>query len=246
MTGVVAVVTGGAGRLGMAVARRLAPHPVVLVDRHPGQLDRAVQRLRADGVPVEGELADVTDDQAVRACCVRWVERGLVPAVLVNAAGVAGKPDGTRTRLEQVSDADWQQTIDVNLTGAFRWCRAVAPAMRAAGHGRIVNVASLAGRTASPTASLAYSAAKAGLIGLTRALAVELAADGVLVNAVAPSRIVNPDWPGAPSGDADPSVPLGRLATPEEVAEVIAFLAGPANTYVTGATVDVNGGRFTN
>lgn len=241
----VAVITGGAGALGAAVARELptaGTDRTALVDAHAERLRDAEQRLRSDGLDVVGLRCDVTDSADVaRALGTITREHG-VPVVLVNAAGVPGRA-GPRPAAEDVSDEQWRHTLDVNLTGAFLWCRAVIPPMRAAGYGRIVNIASVAGRTASPTASLPYAVSKAGLLGLTRALAAELAPHGILVNSVAPSRIANDNWPPVGPG-TDVLPPIGRLAAVDEVAAAVAFLASTRNSYTTGSILDVNGARF--
>jgi 3-oxoacyl-[acyl-carrier protein] reductase len=241
----VAVITGGCGALGNAVARKLSASDadrIALVDLDEERLRDCVARLREGGRDAIAVACSVTNPNAIAGAMAELDGAGDTPAILVNAAGVPGR-QGTRAAAEHVTDEEWRHTMEVNLTGAFYWCRAVIPAMRHTGYGRMVNVASLAARTASPTASLAYTASKAGLLGMTRALAAELVPHGILVNAVAPSRIVNDNWPDAAPGVAVPP-PIGRFAEPEEVATVIAFLASRQNTYMTGATLDVNGGRF--
>lgn len=241
----VAVITGGAGALGASVAGQLGTagtDRTALVDADVERLRDTERRLRADGLDVVGLACDVADSAAVARTLDTITGQHGVPVVLVNAAGVAGRT-GARPAAEDVSDEQWQHTLGVNLTGAFLWCRAVIPPMRAAGYGRIVNVASVAGRTASPTASLPYAVSKAGLLGLTRALAAELAPHGILVNSVAPSRIANDNWPPVGPG-SDVLPPIGRLAAVDEVAAAVAFLASAQNSYTTGAILDVNGARF--
>lgn len=238
-----AVVTGGAGMLGGAVAAALAAAEVdttVLVDIASERVHAAAERLRASGRDAVAVPCDVADTRSVVAAAQAVAALGGTPSILVNAAGVPGR-QAVRDEAEHVCDADWEHTLRVNLTGAFLWCRAVIPPMKRQKYGRIVNVASLAGRTASPTAALAYTVSKAGLLGLTRALAAELAPHGILVNAVAPGRIENRNWPAPASPDLPP---IGRLAVADEVAAVVAFLASARNSYMCGATLDVNGGRF--
>ncbi|HEX5494677.1 MAG TPA: SDR family NAD(P)-dependent oxidoreductase [Mycobacteriales bacterium] len=241
----VAVITGGAGALGAAVARELGAADVdrtALVDADEERLRDTEKRLCLEGLDVVGLPCDVADSASVARALERITGENGSPVVLVNAAGVPGRT-GARPAAQDVSDEQWRHTLDVNLTGAFLWCRAVIPPMRSAAYGRIVNIASVAGRTASPTAALPYAVSKAGLLGLTRALAAELAPHGILVNSVAPSRIVNDNWPPVGS-DSDVLPPIGRLARVDEVAAVVAFLASARNSYTTGAILDVNGARF--
>jgi 3-oxoacyl-[acyl-carrier protein] reductase len=243
----VAVVTGGAGHLGAAVASRLARDGLrlALIDRDADRVARAAETLSATGATCRGYRGDVEVPDEV-AAAVAAAQRDLGdPLVLVTCAGLSPKRQGGPPAPDEISAAEWQQVLNVNLTGVFLAIQAVLPAMRAAGFGRVVNVSSAAARVPSPTAGAHYSAAKAGVLGLTRALAAQLAPHGILVVAVAPGKMRNPHWP-----DDErlvrryvERVPLGRLAEAEEVAELISFLCSERNTYVTGATVDIDGGR---
>jgi 2-dehydro-3-deoxy-L-rhamnonate dehydrogenase (NAD+) len=219
-----ALVTGGASGIGLACAARLAEDgfEVVTADLAGGDL-----RL------------DVTDAGRVAAAVE---ELGRVD-VLVNSAGVIGpaKP------LAEVSDAEWAATFAVNVTGTFHLCRAVTPGMVARGWGRVVNIASIAGKEGNPNLAV-YSATKAAVLGLTKALGKELATTGVLVNAVAPAVIDTPMSTGA-----DPAVmerlrsliPMGRLGSAAEVAELVAWLGSDRCSFSTGAVYDISGGRAT-
>lgn len=220
-----ALVTGGASGIGLACATALAAagHEVVTADLAPG----ADVRL------------DVTDAAAV-AAAVANLDR---VDVLVNSAGVIGpaKP------LAEVTDAEWAATFAVNVTGTFHLCRAVTPGMVARGWGRVVNIASIAGKEGNPGLAV-YSATKAAVIGLTKALGKELATTGVLVNAVAPALIETPM-----SATADPAttrrlaslIPMGRLGRATEVAELVAWLGSDRCSFSTGAVHDISGGRAT-
>ena len=243
MTGV-AVVTGGAGSLGRSVARALARDGYV-----PALLDRRADALRdasAELDDAETRCVDVADADALR----REVDdvsaaRGPIE-ILVTAAGYSPKGAGGRRPVaHEIAPDEWRTVTEVNLSAAFYAARAVLPHMLERGFGRIVNVSSTAGLVGSPTAGLHYCAAKMGVVGLTRALSGEVAGSGVLVNAVAPGKLANPDWPDAPDAAATYAarVPVGRLGEPGEVAVVVAWLASRANTYVTGATIVVDGGR---
>jgi 3-oxoacyl-[acyl-carrier protein] reductase len=163
--------------------------------------------------------------------------------VLVNAAGIAGP----NAPLWQVKHDDWVHTIAVNLTGTFLMCRAVVPGMRTRGWGRIVNIASVAGKEGNPNLS-AYSASKAGVIGMTKSLGKELATDGVLVNAITPAvvdtpmnRMVAPDTLAYMIG----KIPMGRLGQPTEVAELVSWLCSERCSFSTAAVFDLSGGRST-
>lgn len=204
---------------------------------------------RAGGERCHGRRLDVTDRDAVRALVVE-VERGHGPvSILVNCAGgvrgQVGRP------LEQITPADWQSIVDANLSGAF-WCtQAVAPAMKAQGYGRIVNISSRAGLATSLTGIQAYASAKAGLIGLTRQLAHELGPWNVTVNSVAPGFIrSNPtterQWEAmGPDGQARliQSIALQRLGTPDDIVHAVLFFASDYAGWITGQVLSVDGGR---
>jgi NAD(P)-dependent dehydrogenase (short-subunit alcohol dehydrogenase family) len=163
--------------------------------------------------------------------------------VLVNNAGILRS-----TPAADVGAEEWHLVLDANLTGAFLCARAAYPALRASGHGRIVNVASMAGRATSTLGGVHYTTAKAGVLGLTRHLAREWATDGITVNAISPGIVDTP----MVRGTTDPgrmaqvlaSIPLGRLAEPAEIAALIAFLASDEAAYITGANVDIHGGEL--
>jgi 3-oxoacyl-[acyl-carrier protein] reductase len=169
------------------------------------------------------------------------------PPSLVLAHGLAGKDAGSRApRLGEVDHEAFQDILDANLTSFVLAIQTLLPYMQRAGGGRIVLVSSTAGLSASPTAALSYSIAKAGVAALPRLLAPELAASKVLINAVAPGKFFNPGWPDEPEKVKryERSVPLGRLASADEVAALIGFLSSGANTYMTGQTILQDGGRL--
>jgi 3-oxoacyl-[acyl-carrier protein] reductase len=220
-----ALVTGAVSGIGRACAERLAADGLEVVT--------------ADLAPGADVALDVTDPDRVAAVVA---ELGEVD-VLVNSAGVLGpaKP------LAEVTDAEWAATFAVNVTGIFHLCRAVTPGMVERGWGRVVNLASIAGKDGNPGLAV-YSATKSAVIGLTKALGKELATTGVLVNAVAPAVIETPM-----SAGGDPAtmsrlaslIPMGRLGQAAEVAELVAWLGSQRCSFSTGAVYDISGGRAT-
>ncbi len=220
-----AVVTGGASGIGAAVVRRLrADGHVVLV---------------ADIDPAADIVLDVSSTEQVEqhAASLRGVD------MLVNSAGVVGP----NMPLWEVQPDEWARTIAINLTGAFLMCRATIPGMRERGWGRIVNIASVAGKEGNPNLA-AYSASKAGMIGLTKSLGKELATAGVLVNAVTPAVVATPmNQSTAPEVLAYmiERIPMGRVGTPDEVAELVSWLCSDRCSFSTAAVFDLSGGRAT-
>jgi len=243
LAGRIAVVTGGTRGIGLAIARALAEDgaSVVVSGRDAGRLDSAVKELESLGAPALGVAAD----QSKRDDCDRLVdaakERFGRIDVLVNNAGI------TRDQLlVRMKDDDWDQVLDTNLRGVFLMTRAVAKSMMRQKSGRIINIASTAGAMGNP-GQVNYSAAKAGVIGFTKAAARELAHWNILVNAVAPG-LIETDMAAAIPAEAREAllqqVPLKRVGAAREVAEMVRFLAGDGAAYVTGQTIHVNGGLY--
>ena len=252
MTSLVALVTGGSRGIGRAicVAFGAQGHTVVPVGRDTKALAETTLLVRAAGGP---DSAGVTCDMH-HASAIDEMVRSVIARhgridILVNNAG-----GGTSTRpmtADETPDADWLDTLDLNLTSVFRTCKAVAPYMKSQRSGVIVSVASIASRQPSNLSGIAYTAAKSGLAGLNRHLAKELGPFGVRVNAVAPGIIASErvqakfgTYTEAERGAINARIPLGRIGTVEEVASVVAFLASPAASYVHGALIDINGGMF--
>ncbi len=240
LKGRVAVVTGGAQGIGYAIAERLlrSGAQVLLWDIDAGRLAGACATLAALG-PVRGAVVELTDDAAVAAATVA---AGRID-ILVNNAGITGGNASTW----ELDPAVWRRTIEVNLIGPYLTCRHVAPVMIAAGYGRIVNIASVAGKEGNPNASH-YSASKAGLIALTKSLAKELATKGVLVNAITPAVAKTAMFEQMTPAHIDymlSKIPMGRLLEPSEIAAMVAWLSSEDCSFSTGAVFDITGGRAT-
>jgi len=241
-TGRAALITGGASGVGLGVARllRATGADVAVLDVDDGRVTAAAREI-GDGVL--GLRADVRRSADVDAAVAETLERFGRLDVLVNAAGIAG---GSLRTLD-VDDDEWNLVMDVNATGTFYCMRAALRPMLDAGYGRIVNVASVAGKEGNPMAA-AYSASKAAVIGMTKSVGKDVAGSGVLVNCVTPAPIDTPLLAGLSEEHVQymlSRVPLGRLATTDEAANLIAFLASEAMSFSTGAAFDLSGGRLT-
>lgn len=242
LSGQFALITGAASGIGEVIATRLADAgaTVCVADIDGNQAAVAAEHI---GRGACSASLDVTDPDAVERTIAGLLADNKGIDILVNNAGVAGKA----APVWEQSDDDWRKVIAVNLHGPFYLCRAVIPHMRRRGYGRIVNIASVAGKEGNPNMS-AYSASKAALIGLTKSLAKEVATDGICINAVSPAVIRTRILEQLTPAQVDymvQRIPMKRTGQPEEVAAVVHFLASRDCSFVTGQCYDVSGGRST-
>ena len=243
LEGKVAIVTGGSRGIGAAIAALLAERgaAVVVSARDADRLNAAVKDLEATGGAVAAVAGDVSKREDAERVVETARERFGRLDILVNNAGITR--DGLLLRMK---DEDWDRVLEVNLRGAFIMTRAAAKAMIRQKSGRIINISSAAGAMGN-AGQVNYSASKAGLIGFTKASARELSHWSILVNAVAPGLIETDMAASIPAAAREAllaQVPLGRVGTPREVAEVVGFLAGEGATYITGQVFHVNGGLY--
>ena len=239
--GQTAIISGGGSGLGKAVASRIVAEGgiVALWDLNPETLAAAKNEVGA----VHTATLDVADPLAVAAVAAETSEKLGRIDVLVCSAGITG----ATVPVWDFPIASWQRVIDINLNGVFYCCRAVVPQMLSNGYGRIVNVASVAGKEGNPNAS-AYSASKAGVIGFTKSLGKELAGKGIIVNALTPATFESPILSQLPQSQIDymrSKIPMGRLGQVEESAAMICFMASEECSFTTASTFDTSGGRTT-
>ena len=236
------VITGGATGLGFAIAQRMLASgaSVTLWDRDPQALERACKSL---GGGARGVLVDVADYSQVEAALAQTLQATSQIDMLVNSAGITGP----NTTLWDYPVLEWERVMQVNLNGVFHVCKAVVPVMRDQDYGRIVNIASVAGKEGNPNAS-AYSASKAAVIGLTKSLGKELAQTGIRVNCVTPAAVQTPIFEQMkPEHIAYMlgKIPMGRFGTTDEVASMVCWLCSQECSFSTGAVFDLSGGRST-
>lgn len=249
--GKVALITAAANGIGRATAGIMANEGaiVVAVDNHQDRLDTAVDAITKAGGRVHGRLCNALDPAQVDAVVANVAREFGHIDILVNAVGGSTIIAQPAAKVDELSFDDWLKLIDFNLSGTFLFTHAVVPLMKAQKGGKIVNLASIAGRGLSAVSSVAYSAAKGGIIAMTRKLSIELGPFNINVNAIAPSLTlterIRPHWnqrsPEAQSAEIE-RTPLKRVAEAADQAKVICFLASGDADFVTGLTIDVTGG----
>lgn len=239
----VAVITGGASGIGFALAEKLQTEGVhlALLDMNPKGLENAKAKL--DGKPLVVQM-DVSDEASVTKAIDTVVEQLGRIDILMNSAGITGK---TNIKAHEVTSEDFDLVYGVNLRGSFLICKAVIPHMLKTGYGRVCLMASISGKEGN-AGMTAYSTTKAGVIGLTKVLGKDYAETGVTVNALAPAVIYTPIHDTIPQEQIDymtSKIPMGRCGTLEEVANMAKFIVSPENSFTTGFTYDLSGGRAT-
>jgi 2-hydroxycyclohexanecarboxyl-CoA dehydrogenase len=245
--GKITLITGGAGDIGKAICHKYAAEgdTVIVVDISKEQTDTLLAEIAAAGGTAYGIPTDATDIKQVQAAVQQVMERWQRIDNLINGVGW-NKP----MPFLESDEALWQQIIDLNLMVTLRFCHTVIPHMKAQGSGNIVSIASMQARRPAPQA-IPYAASKAGIVAMTRSLAIDLAADGIRVNTVCPGvieaglaklfRKENPAY----IEELEKMVPMSRTAQPEEVASVIYFLTAEASSYITGQSISIDGGIVT-
>jgi 3-oxoacyl-[acyl-carrier protein] reductase len=246
LTGQVAVVTGAATGIGKAIAVRLAGAGarIVVADLDASRAEGVAEELPPVAAGNHFAVAvDIANGSSVKAAAKLVYDRAGKIEILVNNAGIAG----VAAPLWEQPEDDWDRVIAVNLKGTFNWCRAVVQQMRERKYGRIVNIASIAGKEGNPNMT-AYSASKAAVIGFTKSFAKEVAKEGICVNAVSPAvvqtEILNQITPEQVAYMTQ-RIPIGRTGKPEEIAAVVHFLSSPDCSFVTAQCYDASGGRAT-
>jgi 2-hydroxycyclohexanecarboxyl-CoA dehydrogenase len=245
----VAVVTGGGSGIGLAISERLAADGIAIavLDLDGGAADRAAKSITEGGGTAIGLAVDVTDRPGLEAAVADVAERLGPPTILVNNAGLQGFE-----RFLKITPEQWGKVIEVNLTGTFHCCQVVLPHMLSAGWGRIVNISSSSAQGGQPMMAH-YVSSKAGVIGLTKSLALEFGPKGITVNTIPPGFIDTPmlrdseakGLLGGPVEDIEARTPVRRIGQPDDIAAAAAFLVSDDASYVTGQVIGVNGGRNT-
>lgn len=245
-----AVITGAASGIGLESARWLRDSGVALILLDRSEAVREVaSTLSREGARVQAVVADLSDLSAVAEAAVRILSLCDGVDILVNNAGVHPKVDGRIAQFEDITLADWEFVFRVNTTAPFLLCQKLVPSMKRKQWGRVINIASRAGRTYSPRAGTHYSASKAAVIGMTRKIAGDYAAFGITANCIAPGQIETPLARTSASevlAEAAKKIPTGRLGTVREIASAVGYLASDGASFVTGTVIDINGGETMN
>ena len=243
LKGKVAIITGAAQGMGKAVAELFAQEgaKVVVNDVIEEKAKKIAEEIRSKGGEALAIRADVTDSKEISRMVEETVKKFGTIHILINNAGILRS-----TKTEEISEDEWNLVIDINLKGTFLCSKAVLPVMKKNRYGKIVNFSSSAGRSVSTLGGVHYTAAKAGILGFTRQLAKEVASFGINVNSVCPGLIdtemVRSNCSPEKLKNYEHSFPISRMGTPEEVADLVLFLVSNESSYITGASLDINGG----
>jgi len=238
-----AIVTGGGRGIGRAIAARLtgAGAEVMIADIDGWQAEKTAKELRRKSVSIIAAQVDVTEEKSVKRMMERALKEFSKLDILINNAGIM-----FRTRIQDITLEEWQKIMQVNLSGPFLCTQAALPLMKKNGYGRVVNISSSAGRSVSTLGGAHYTASKAGLLGFTRAVAKEMAPFGITVNAICPGLIDTQMARDTTTKEELErfinSFPIRRLGSPEEIGDLVVFLCSEKASYITGASIDINGG----
>ena len=245
--GNVVLITGGCGGMGIAMAKEFSKFQkkVILCDLN---IERGLQ-LAKDSKNISCLQMDMGDAGQIERQLLSLIQSGNAPDILVNNVGISPKGDnpGKTVKTWEMPLEEWNMVLSVNLTSYFYCAKLLLPSMIKKGWGRIINIASLAARTGGQVAPVHYVATKAGVLGLTKILAKEVGEFGINVNAINPGRIDTPmihDVPDEVNESYIPKIPVGRLGLPEDIGKTVLFLASDLSDYITGTTIEVNGGLF--
>lgn len=244
LSGDIAVVTGGSRGIGKAIVYALASAgaTVIIADVDESNGQQICDELSANGLQAEMVKTDITESKNVEALMKYIVDKYGKLDVLVNNAGILGD-----VSITEISDQDWSRLMSVNLTGAFYCCRAAVRHMLEKRKGKIINIASTGGKQGFPLAGVHYCASKGGIMALTRQLAIQVSPQGIHVNAVAPGTTETEMIKNRSEEKRKyiiSKIPVGRMGRPEDTAAAVLFLASKAGDYITGETIDVNGGLY--
>lgn len=245
----VVLVTGGSRGIGLAISKIFAgmEERVVIAARTYELAEKEADMLNQQGFDVISVPIDVSNSNSVNRAVQQITNKWKSIDILVNNAGYSPKPNGVRTLTCRMSNEEWQEVININLTGVFYCTRAVVPLMQKQKWGRIINISSMAGRTYVPITGSHYSAAKSGVIGFTRQLAGELAPFGITVNSITPGRVktrMAELVSEKVNRKAIKEIPVGRMGEPFDIAYAVVFLASKEASFITGTNLSVDGGRY--